>query len=90
MGDDVCVAWVQAWANGLEEIGELIGPRFARSEPRGNAVVYLLGLLSGAERKGSWTLSELAGRAVPDRMQRLSTTTDWVPTRCVMICAPIS
>lgn len=79
MSDDVCVAAVREWADGLEEIGELIGPRFARSEPRENAVDYLRGLLSGAERKNSWTLSEQAGQAVPDRMQRLLSTTDWDP-----------
>lgn len=71
MGDDVCVAEVQVWADGLEEIGQLIGARFARFEPRGNAVEYLCGLLWGAERKNSWTLSERAGQAVLDRMQRL-------------------
>ncbi|WP_354570685.1 IS701 family transposase [Glaciihabitans sp. UYNi722] len=58
---------------------ELIWPRFARSEPRENAVDYLRGLLSGQERKNSWTLSEQAGQAVPDRMQRLLSTTDWDP-----------
>ena len=79
MSDDVCVAGVREWADGLEEIRELIGPRFARSEPWGNAVDYLRGLLSGAERKNSWTLSEQAGQAVPDRMQRLLSTTDWDP-----------
>lgn len=79
VGDDVCVAEVREWADGLEEIGGLIGPRFARSEPRENAVDYLRGLLSGAERKNSWTLSEQAGQAVPDRMQRLLSTTDWDP-----------
>ena len=79
MGDDVCVAGVQEWAEGLEEIRELIGPRFTRSEPRGKAVDYLRGLLLGAERKNSWTLSEQAGQAVPDRMQRLLSSTDWDP-----------
>ena len=79
MSDDVCVAEVQEWADGLAEIGELIGPRFARSEPRENAVNYVRGLLSGQERKNSWTLSEQAGQAVPDRMQRLLSTTDWDP-----------
>jgi SRSO17 transposase len=79
VGDDVCVAEVQEWADGLAEIRELIGPRFARSEPRENAVDYLRGLLSGQERKNSWTLSEQAGQAVPDRMQRLLSTTDWDP-----------
>ena len=73
------MAEVREWADGLEEIRELIGSRFARSEPRENAVDYLRGLLSGAERKNSWTLSEQAGQAVPDRMQRLLSTTDWDP-----------
>ena len=73
------MAEVQEWADGLAEIGELIGPRFARSEPRENAVNYVRGLLSGQERKNSWTLSEQAGQAVPDRMQRLLSTTDWDP-----------
>jgi len=63
----------------LAEIRELIGPRFARSEPWENAVDYLRGLLSGQERKNSWTLSEQAGQAVPDRRQRLLSTTDWDP-----------
>ena len=63
----------------MAEVRELIGPRFARSEPWENAVDYLRGLLSGAERKNSWTLSEQAGQAGPDRMQRLLSTTDWDP-----------
>lgn len=79
VSDDVCVAEVRERADGLEEIRELIGPRFARSEPRENAVDYLRGLLAGAQRKNSWTLSEQAGQAVPDRMQRLLSTTDWDP-----------
>ena len=79
MSDDVCVAEVQEWADGLAEVRELIGPRFARSEPRESAVDYLRGLLSGVERKNSWTLSEQAGQTVPDRMQRLLSTTDWDP-----------
>lgn len=70
---------MQEWADGLQEIRELIGGRFARSEPRENAVAYLKGLLSAEERKNSWTLSERAGQAIPDRMQRLLSTTDWDP-----------
>lgn len=79
MSDDICVAEVREWADGLEEIRELIGPRFARSEPRENAVAYIRGLLSDEERKNSWTLSERAGQALPDPMQRLLSTTDWAP-----------
>lgn len=78
-GDDICVAEVRDWADGLEEVRELIGPRFARTEPWENAVASLRGLLSGAERKNSWTLSEQAGQAVRDRMQRLLSSTEWDP-----------
>ncbi|MFT4213369.1 MAG: IS701 family transposase [Microbacterium sp.] len=70
---------MQEWASGLDEIAALIGPRFSRSEPRRNAVAYLEGLLSARERKNSWTLSEQAGQAVPDPMQRLLSTTGWDP-----------
>lgn len=79
MGDDLCVADVASWAVELSEVVELIGPRFARSEPRQHAAQYLQGLLSGAERKNSWTLSEQAGDARPDGMQRLLSSTDWDP-----------
>jgi SRSO17 transposase len=66
VSDDICVADVEEWAEGLEEIGDLIGPRFVRSEPRRNAVGYVRGLLSDEERKNSWTLSERAGHGTPD------------------------
>ncbi|RAX49206.1 IS701 family transposase [Arthrobacter sp. AQ5-05] len=70
---------MQEWAEGLEEIRELIGGEFARTEPRNNAVNYIRGLLSDEERKNSWTLSERAGHGTPDGMQRLLSTTDWDP-----------
>jgi len=61
MGDDLCVAEVQEWADGLAELRSLIGWCFARSEPREHAIAYVRGLLSAEERKNSWTLSERAG-----------------------------
>jgi SRSO17 transposase len=79
VGDDVGVADVREWAAGLDEIAEMIGPRFVRSEPRQNALGYVRGLLSERERKNSWTISEQAGQPVPDRMQRLLSSTDWDP-----------
>jgi len=79
MGDDLCVAEVQEWADGLAELRSLIGWRFARSEPREHAIAYVRGLLSAEERKNSWTLSERAGNGTPDGMQRLLSTTDWDP-----------
>ena len=37
------------------------------------------GLLSAEERKNSWTLSEQAGDATPNGMQRMLSTADWDP-----------
>ena len=44
---------------------------FVRREPRLRAWSYLLGLVSGLERKNGWTLAEFAGDRTPDGMQRL-------------------
>src|SRR3954462_10049299 len=77
MAADVSVAEVGDGAAGLEEVVERIGDRFARSEPRVRAGVYLRGLLSAAERKNGWTLAEQAGDATPDAMQRLLNHADW-------------
>ena len=71
------MAEVEDWAAGLEKVLERIGPRFARSEPRARAGVYLRGLLSAAERKNGWTLAEQAGDRTPDAMQRLLNHADW-------------
>lgn len=79
MGGDVGVADVREWAVGLDEVAELIGVRFAQSEPRRNALAYVHGLLSERARKNSWTLSEQAGQPVPDPMQRVLSSTDWDP-----------
>ena len=38
---------------------------------------YLLGLVSGLERKNGWTLAEFAGDATPDGMQRLLSAARW-------------
>jgi SRSO17 transposase len=77
VAEDVTVAEVEDWAAGLEKVLERIGGRFARSEPRARAGVYLRGLLSAAERKNGWTLAEQAGDRTPDAMQRLLNHADW-------------
>jgi hypothetical protein len=79
MGNDLCVAQVQDWVDGPAELDAQIGARFARSEPRLHAIAYVQGLLSGEERKNSWTLSERAGDSTPDGMERLLSTSDWDP-----------
>jgi SRSO17 transposase len=77
MVDDLDVAEVAAWADGLEEVHARIASRFARSEPRERVLAYLRGLLAPVERKNSWTLAERAGEASPDGMQRLLAAADW-------------
>jgi SRSO17 transposase len=77
MVDDLDVAEVAAWANGLEQLHARIAPRFARSEPRARVLAYVRGLLAPVERKNSWTLAERAGEASPDGMQRLLAAADW-------------
>ena len=42
-------------------------------------MAYIRGLLSAEERKNSWTLSEQAGDATPNGMQRMLSTADWNP-----------
>ena len=68
---------VEGWARDLEQLGERIGTRFARAEPRTRVMAYLKGLMSDIPRKNGWQLAEFAGEATPDGMQRLLSTADW-------------
>ena len=67
-----------AWAALFEDMfAEVVAPAFARREPRLRTRAYLLGLVSGLERKNGWTLAEFAGEATPDAMQRLLNAARW-------------
>src|SRR3954469_22636255 len=68
---------VEQWAAEVEVVGERIGRRFARSEPRRRAAAYLRGLLSDAERKNGWQLAEKAGDEGPYGDQHLLGRDDW-------------
>lgn len=70
-------AQVRAWADEIESVGERIGGRFARSEPRRRAVGYVRGLLSGTERKNGWQLAEHLGDPTPDGVQHLLARAGW-------------
>jgi len=65
------------WRAGLEEMFALVAGRFAQAGSRRRARMYVLGLLSGAERKNSWTIAEQAGDLTPDGMQRLLNFYSW-------------
>ena len=68
---------VESWADELTAVGERIGPRFARSEPRRRAAGYIRGLLGDAERKNGWHLAEHLGDPTPDGVQHLLARADW-------------
>ena len=74
---EVAVKQAHRWAVELEEIGELIGKRFPRSEPRQRAMTYVRGLLSPVERKNGWQLAEEAGDKTPYAMQHLLGRAVW-------------
>ena len=67
----------QQWAEGLNSIGQRIGGRFVRAEPRRRALGYLQGLLSPLERKNGWQLAEEAGDPTSYGVQHLLGRAQW-------------
>jgi SRSO17 transposase len=65
------------WRAGFDEVFARVAGRFAQADSRRRARMYVLGLLSGAERKNSWTIAEQAGDLTPDGMQRLLNFYRW-------------
>ena len=76
LGETTATA-VQQWAQELDGLGERIGQRFARAEPRQRVVAYLRGLLSPVERKNSWQLAEELGEPRPYGVQHLLGRARW-------------
>jgi hypothetical protein len=70
---------LQRWRAGFDDVFALVAGRFAQADSRRRARMYVLGLLSGAERKNSWTLAEQAGDLTPDGMQRCSSPSPPTP-----------
>jgi hypothetical protein len=68
--DAVAASWTVAddraddrlarWRAGFDEVFGLVAGEFAQVESRRRARLYVLGLLSGVERKNSWTIAEQA------------------------------
>jgi SRSO17 transposase len=65
------------WSEALGELHGRIGHRFARSEARGRAKRYLLGLPGRVERKNGWQLAEAIGERDPQGVQRLLNSAMW-------------
>ena len=74
---EVAVEQAQQWADELQEVKELIGDRFSRSEARERALTYLRGLMGPAERKNGWQLAEQAGDETPYATQHLLGRAVW-------------
>src|SRR5215204_4679743 len=68
---------VRSWTEELGALDKRIAPHFLRSEVRRRVQEYLHGLLSGAERKNSWQLAEVAGNATPYGLQHLLGRANW-------------
>ncbi|MDQ3824276.1 MAG: hypothetical protein M3325_00510 [Actinomycetota bacterium] len=84
--DAVAASWtvvddpLARWRAGFEGLFGLVAGRFGQVQARRRARLYLLdllGLLSGAERKNSWTIAEQAGDLSPAGMQRLCNFYRW-------------
>lgn len=54
----------------LDDLMRRIGPRYATQNSRRTAEQYLLGLMSGAERKNGWQMAEQLGESTPYKIQQ--------------------
>lgn len=65
------------WREALASAKQFFAPAFKRVEQRVSAGAFIDGLLSRAERKTGWMLSEEAGHERPYRMQSLLGRSSW-------------
>jgi len=71
-----------AWSESFNEMFAQVAGAFGNAAVRRHGRAYLLGLLSHAERKNSWTLAEFAGDVSPDGLQRLLNFSPWDQDAC--------
>ena len=71
-----------AWSESFNEMFAQVAGVFGNAAVRRHGRGYLLGLLSHAERKNSWSLAEFAGDVSPDGMQRLLNFSPWDEDGC--------
>src|SRR5207244_2815303 len=65
------------WPLNLFQLHARLAPRFARSEPRHHALLYLQAVISDIPRKNGWQIAEHAKQARPYGMQRLLSRAVW-------------
>jgi SRSO17 transposase len=74
---DADLALVEGWEWELGRVGDLIGARFSRYEPRQHAVSYVKGLLSDVPTRNGWTIAEASGHKTPDKIQKMLNQAAW-------------
>lgn len=67
------------WNREFDELMDLIGPRYARSEARNHAARYMKGLMSDTQRKNGWQLAETLGDKTPYGLQQFLYRSKWDP-----------
>src|SRR5881275_3065899 len=65
------------WPLSLRHLHARLAPRFARSEPRRHALLYLQAVISDIPRKNGWQIAEHAKQSRPYGMQRLLSHAVW-------------
>ena len=65
------------WPVSLFQLHARLAPRFARSEPRRRALLYLQAVISEIKRKNGWQIAEHAKELRPYGMQRLLSQAVW-------------
>src|SRR6266550_7347174 len=68
---------IGTWPVSLFHLHARLAPRFARSEPRHHALLYLQAVISEIPRKNGWQIAEHAKQARPYGMQRLLSRAIW-------------
>jgi hypothetical protein len=68
---------IGTWPVSLFHLHARLAPRFARSEPRRHALLYLQAVISEIPRKNGWQIAEHAKQARPYGMQRLLSQAVW-------------
>src|SRR5438128_10653751 len=69
---------IGTWPVSLFHLHARLAPRFARSEPRRHALLYLQAVISDIPRKNGWQIAEHAKQSRPYGMQRLLWHAVWV------------
>ncbi len=68
---------LETWASNFETLMVRLAPRFKRAELRERVKEYVQGLLSSAERKNSWQITEQLGKSTPYGIQHLLGRAQW-------------